>query len=252
MMRGAAPLTDRPARSADGRADVRPVPVDLRAPASGARGLPGPAASALWGAAWRWACVAVPIWLARCCERVTVRAVAVAVAALTAHTAVNARPGCAARRRRPTDGRRPAVAVLLPLRDEADRVAPCLRALLAQRGVPGLPIVVLDDGSTDGTAEVVRRVVGGDPRVALRPRRRPAARAGSASRTPATSSPRSPRRRDRAGLRRRRRGARAATRSPRPWPLLRAARATCSRPYPRIVADRRASGWSSRCCSGRG
>ncbi len=57
--------------------------------------------------------------------------------------------------------------MLLPLRDEAARVTPCLRALLAQRGVPGLRIVVLDDGSTDGTAEVVRAVAAGDPRVTL-------------------------------------------------------------------------------------
>ncbi|MEV0129957.1 glycosyltransferase [Dactylosporangium sp. NPDC050688] len=51
------------------------------------------------------------------------------------------------------------VAVLLPLRDEAARVEPCLRALLALRGAPRL--VVLDDGSTDGTADLVR-AVGGD------------------------------------------------------------------------------------------
>ncbi|MET0415454.1 MAG: glycosyltransferase family A protein, partial [Actinoplanes sp.] len=52
------------------------------------------------------------------------------------------------------------VAVLLPLRDEAGRVTPCLESLLAQRGVPNLEILVLDDGSTDGTAEVVRSVAG--------------------------------------------------------------------------------------------
>jgi hypothetical protein len=88
------------------------------------------------------------------------------VTALTAHTVVNAGRWL----RRPTD--RPVelsepVAVLLPLRDEADRVTPCLRALLAQRGVPGLRVVVLDDGSVDGTAEVVRALVADDPRVTL-------------------------------------------------------------------------------------
>ncbi|MFY1686872.1 glycosyltransferase [Plantactinospora sp. WMMB782] len=59
------------------------------------------------------------------------------------------------------------VAVLLPVRDEATRVGPCLRALLGQRGVPELEIVVLDDGSTDDTAEVVRAVAAGDRRVRL-------------------------------------------------------------------------------------
>lgn len=83
------------------------------------------------------------------------------VAALTAHTLVNAGRWL----RRPAAPPAPVdepVAVLLPLRDEAARVTPCLRALLAQRGVPGLRVVVLDDGSTDGTAEVVRAVTGDD------------------------------------------------------------------------------------------
>ncbi|MFF4875842.1 glycosyltransferase [Micromonospora sp. NPDC000668] len=93
-------------------------------------------------------------------------ALLLAVAALTGHTWLNT----ARWLRRPTD--RPdevgeLVAVLLPLRDEAARVTGCLRALLAQRGVPGLRVVVLDDGSTDGTAEVVRAVAGDDPRVTL-------------------------------------------------------------------------------------
>ncbi|MGC5051886.1 glycosyltransferase [Micromonospora sp. DT48] len=88
------------------------------------------------------------------------------VSVLTLHTVVNAGRWL----RRPTD--RPTevtetVAVLLPLRDEADRVTPCLRALLAQRAVPGLRVMVLDDGSTDGTADVVRAIVADDPRVTL-------------------------------------------------------------------------------------
>ncbi|WP_341716930.1 glycosyltransferase [Micromonospora sp. FIMYZ51] len=88
------------------------------------------------------------------------------LAVLTGHTVVNAGRWL----RRPTGGpvqTTERVAVLLPLRDEAARVTGCLRALLAQRGVPGLRIVVLDDGSTDGTAEVVRAVAAGDPRVTL-------------------------------------------------------------------------------------
>jgi hypothetical protein len=59
------------------------------------------------------------------------------------------------------------VTVLLPVRDEAHRVGPCLRSVLAQRDVRDLRIVVLDDGSTDGTVELVRRLAGDDPRVRL-------------------------------------------------------------------------------------
>nr|WP_296070761.1 glycosyltransferase family 2 protein [uncultured Actinoplanes sp.] len=77
--------------------------------------------------------------------------------ALTAHTVVNA-----VLLRRLPRGTISAekIAVLLPLRDEAGRVAPCLTALLGQRGVPELRIYVLDDNSTDGTAEVVRSIAG--------------------------------------------------------------------------------------------
>ncbi|MEV1330109.1 glycosyltransferase [Micromonospora costi] len=93
-------------------------------------------------------------------------ALALGVAVLTGHTLVNAtrwlrRPVA------PATGVTEPVAVLLPLRDEAARVGPCLRALLGQRDVPDLRIVVLDDGSTDGTADVVRTIAGDDPRVTL-------------------------------------------------------------------------------------
>jgi hypothetical protein len=100
----------------------------------------------------------------------TVRAGSALAVAGTAHQVLNLR------RLRVPPPDPPAVAeavtVALPVRDEAHRVAPALRALLAQRGVADLEVLVLDDGSTDGTADVVRAVVresgrDGDPRVRL-------------------------------------------------------------------------------------
>jgi hypothetical protein len=87
------------------------------------------------------------------------------VAILTGHTVVNAlllpRPS---KRPSPVDSTVDStVAVLLPVRDEARRVGPCLESLLRQRGVPGLEIVILDDGSSDGTREVVRSIVAANP-----------------------------------------------------------------------------------------
>lgn len=85
-------------------------------------------------------------------------------AALTVHAALNPlRPAAAAG---PLGER---VSLLLPVRDEVSRVAPCLHALLAalDQCAGRAELVVLDDGSTDGTAEVVGAVVGADTRVRL-------------------------------------------------------------------------------------
>ena len=57
------------------------------------------------------------------------------------------------------------VSVLVPARDEAGQVGQCLSAVRAQRGVDRLEVVVLDDRSTDGTAQVVQHHVDADPRV---------------------------------------------------------------------------------------
>ncbi len=52
----------------------------------------------------------------------------------------------------PVHGR---VRVVLPVRDEEHAVGDCLAALTAQTQVPDLEIVVVDDASTDATADVV-------------------------------------------------------------------------------------------------
>lgn len=49
----------------------------------------------------------------------------------------------------------PSLTVIIPARNEARRIGRCLDGL-AQQGIAGLDVLVLDDGSTDGTAEVVR------------------------------------------------------------------------------------------------
>ena len=59
------------------------------------------------------------------------------------------------------------VSVLLPCRNEAHRVGPTVRSLLAQRGIGDLEILVLDDDSTDGTADLIRSIAGDDPRLKI-------------------------------------------------------------------------------------
>lgn len=59
------------------------------------------------------------------------------------------------------------VSILIPMRNEEHRLAPCLASVLAQAGLDDLEIVVLDDGSTDGTAQLVTELAGRDPRVRL-------------------------------------------------------------------------------------
>ena len=83
-----------------------------------------------------------------------------ALAALSAAGAVHAVVNLALLRRPPADPlpvRRP-VTVVLPVRNEKDHVADCVAAVLDQRGIEDLRLVVVDDGSTDGTADVVRAV----------------------------------------------------------------------------------------------
>jgi hypothetical protein len=87
--------------------------------------------------------------------------------ALTAHSAWNSRQLRRAPVPPPGDpAEKVPVTVLLPARDEAHRIGPCLAALLDQDH-PALRVLVLDDGSTDGTGAIVRAQVGADPRFAV-------------------------------------------------------------------------------------
>jgi hypothetical protein len=67
-------------------------------------------------------------------------------------------------RRSAAAGRQPQTSLLVPARDEAERLPDALPGLLAQ---PATEILVLDDGSTDGTADVVRKAAAQDARVRL-------------------------------------------------------------------------------------
>lgn len=58
------------------------------------------------------------------------------------------------------------MAVLIPARDEERNIRACVDSVLASRGVE-IEVLVLDDASTDRTAEIVREIVIGDPRVRL-------------------------------------------------------------------------------------
>jgi GT2 family glycosyltransferase len=88
---------------------------------------------------------------------------ALVATALTVHTALNLRR----LRRLPADPPPvpERVSVLVPARNEAHRIGPTITSLLAQQRVPDLEVLVLDDGSDDGTADVVTAEAAGDPRL---------------------------------------------------------------------------------------
>lgn len=62
----------------------------------------------------------------------------------------------------------PLVSVLIPARNEENRIRPCLGTLV-DSDYPRLEILVLDDHSSDGTAELVRQRSRGDSRIRLLP-----------------------------------------------------------------------------------
>ncbi|HBZ84480.1 MAG TPA: glycosyl hydrolase, partial [Verrucomicrobia subdivision 6 bacterium] len=60
----------------------------------------------------------------------------------------------------------PRISILIPARNEVDRLRPCL-STLSDSDYPILEILVLDDHSTDGTAELIQQRAKGDPRIRL-------------------------------------------------------------------------------------
>ena len=69
----------------------------------------------------------------------------------------------------PRESGAPGVAVIVPVRDEAANIGPCLAGLLAQTYPPSsYVILVVDDGSQDGTAEIVPEIVKDVARVGSR------------------------------------------------------------------------------------
>ena len=63
-----------------------------------------------------------------------------------------------------------AIAVIVPARDEAANIGPCIESVMAQQYPCGqLAILVVDDDSRDRTAAIVQRLASRDPRVRVLP-----------------------------------------------------------------------------------
>ena len=98
---------------------------------------------------------------ARSTSRVVLGCSAVATA-LALHTVVNLRL-----LRRPSQAARieDSVSILIPARNEARHIDATIRSALAQTGIDDLEVLVLDDGSTDGTGDIARQI--DDPRLTV-------------------------------------------------------------------------------------
>ena len=63
-----------------------------------------------------------------------------------------------------SSGPSPRVSVIVPARNEVDNIGACVRAALASH-YADLEVIVVDDGSTDGTAAAAASAANGDPRL---------------------------------------------------------------------------------------
>ena len=59
------------------------------------------------------------------------------------------------------------VTVLLPVRNEQANVGPCVAGLMAQKDVKQLQVIIINDQSTDNTAEVLKAAIGADSRFSV-------------------------------------------------------------------------------------
>ncbi|MEC3958432.1 glycosyltransferase family 2 protein [Nocardia sp. CDC153] len=89
-----------------------------------------------------------------------------AVAALGAATALANRLGMPRLRSDAREITEP-VTVLIPARNEAGRLPALIADLRAQQGISDLGVVILDDGSTDGTGDAALAAIGADERFFL-------------------------------------------------------------------------------------
>jgi cellulose synthase/poly-beta-1,6-N-acetylglucosamine synthase-like glycosyltransferase len=64
-------------------------------------------------------------------------------------------------------GRLPDVAIVVPARDEADVIGRSIASLLAQDYPGRLRVVLVDDGSSDGTAAIAAALAGADQRLTV-------------------------------------------------------------------------------------
>lgn len=87
----------------------------------------------------------------------------VTAVAITAHTVVNLRS--LRRPRRPSHATTEQVSVLIPARNEAATIMAAVRSALLQEQVRDLEVVVLDDGSHDGTGDLATGAAPDDARL---------------------------------------------------------------------------------------
>lgn len=109
--------------------------------------------------------------------------------AITGHTVVNLRALRTPRRDAMPGSER--VSLLIPARNEQAHIEQTVRSALAQQDIDGLEVIVLNDGSTDRTSEILASII--DPRLTvITGGQEPLPPAGWASRGHAPDSPAAP------------------------------------------------------------